>query len=573
MLRNPDDMKTSTWEKFINDISSDVTTILETNNDVTHAVVKQIIHALYFRVRLLNYEIGYIQAGLSDNAERTLSSLVFAYAFKYLYEKKYITEQQRKAKIYAKKEKLFQFFFQKIENHKRTSRKWNKDAMAESDENLSRAFALHYSNSVKREIVTIEQRNMRKYIEDKKELFSYDSIVSLVFELIVNELSKNPDFEVSDINNFVVQYICDRNRVFRELFLEKWEEEEKKLFEISSKNIKEAFNEKISGLMDVLSELSEKLIRMPEEDKSLGEHRDSEKRLMGNLNSDNIFELIELGEIDHSQVKEIQFKAMNNYLKMYLDPTVTSEEFKHYFSGIFKIYGFDVKVYENIILCCKPNEPILNVDTFRQLVSTNMFHDSELIFNIHGYVKHFQSVLEEYQENCFELKSEFLEIIVPLKSEFETKMIGCSSQCPSCGKFCEREIHAKEEQCQIKTGHKIASMGGRVWNKDKNKTAVLSMCDAYKKDTKIILPHSTMKWNHFQDQCKEWNWILPNDDKYRSKQLSNKKIMKDIWNKFGRAILMYYYEKEGIRITFVPYTNYEKVNKSLSSSICLNYKI
>ena len=88
VLRNPDDMKTSTWEKFINDISSDVITLLEANPSVTHAVVKQIIHALYFRIRLLNYEIEYILAALSNTAERTLSSLVFAYAFKYLWEKK-----------------------------------------------------------------------------------------------------------------------------------------------------------------------------------------------------------------------------------------------------------------------------------------------------------------------------------------------------------------------------------------------------------------------------------------------------------------------------------------------------
>ena len=39
--------------------------------------------------------------------------------------------------------------------------------------------------------------------------------------------------------------------------------------------------------------------------------------------------------------------------------------------------------------------------------------------------------------------------------------------------------------------------------------------------------------------------------------------MKDIWNKFGRGILNYYYEKEKTRITFVPYTTYEKVNHSL----------
>ena len=71
-LKDPEDFSTSTWEKFVNDISSDVMKKLNHKSDVTPAVVKEIIHKLCFRIKLLNYEIGFIHANLSNIAERTL---------------------------------------------------------------------------------------------------------------------------------------------------------------------------------------------------------------------------------------------------------------------------------------------------------------------------------------------------------------------------------------------------------------------------------------------------------------------------------------------------------------------
>ena len=84
-------------------------------------------------------------------------------------------------------------------------------------------------------------------------------------------------------------------------------------------------------------------------------------------------------------------------------------------------------------------------------------------------------------------------MITSLKSDFETNMIGCPSLCPSRGKFCEREIHTNEGKCQIRTGHQISSMGGKVWNVDKDNTAVLFMCDVYQEQTQIFSPN----WGEF----------------------------------------------------------------------------
>ena len=564
VLRNPDDMETSTWKKFINDISSDVTTLLEANPSVTHAVVKQIIHVLYFRVRLLNYEIGYIQAGLSNTGERTLSSLVFAYAFKYLWKKKIIKRRENQYKKKSKKRDLLQYFFQKIENRKMARGTWNRDTMAESDKKMSKKFAFDFIESVKRGLKTSELQNIKKYLGDRKELFSHDSIVSIADEKIANYLQESSGDEINDVNHFVVQFICNRNEVLKELFFEIWRREAEKLYELISRNVKIAFKEKLSSLIDVLSEFLKKLFKMSTDKNFLAD--DCKPEELKKFDSDNNFELLKMAKKDdHSIGKEIPFKAMVNYLKMYLDPTVTPDEFDKYFSAIFKIGGLDVQVCKINILCCKSTDSILDADTFKRLVGTKLFNDGELIFNIQNYVRHFLSDLKKY---CIHLdKDEFQEMIASLKSDFETKMIGCPSQCPSCGKFCEKEIHTNEGKCQIKTGHQISSMGGKVWNKNKDNTAVLFMCDVYQDQTQIYLPSGATKWGEFKDRCgKEWNWYLPDDDKYRSKQLSNQKLMKDIWNKFGKGILNYYYKKEKTGITFVPYTTYEEVNHSLFSA-------
>ena len=289
---------------------------------------------------------------------------------------------------------------------------------------------------------------------------------------------------------------------------------------------------------------------------------DSEKNGKGNFqcfNSDRNFELAEPNIYDpnDSKIKKLPFKAMTHYLKMYLDPKVPLGKFmKHIFGG-FEIDGIKIIVSDSFVLCSKPTEPVLELETFEKLERTGMFDSTQLNLNIYDYIKQFQVVLENLRIEIG--KNEFKGMVEPFKTEFKKKIFGCPSQCPSCGKFCEREVRTNEGKCQIKTGHQISSMGGKVWNADKDNTAVLFMCDDYKNYTHLMLPCGKMTWGGFKDKCSsEWNWTLPTDEMNTSKQLSNQKIMKDVWNKFGRGILNYY-ETQGTRISYVPYTDSEEV--------------
>ena len=338
-----------------------------------------------------------------------------------------------------------------------------------------------------------------------------------------------------------------------EIFKKEWEGVESTLYSTISQSIKLGFMNKIAVLKNVIKTLLSELDNIAKDMVSLN-----------GFDSDSNFESVEAGLHDlPAETKEIPFKAMTNYLKLYLDPDVNPDEFIKYIFNVFTIEGLKVKVSDTYTLCCKPAEPKLDKDTFKKLVNTEMFN-KEHIFNLHGYIKQFNNALNEYSIEFS--RKEFDEMIAPLKSEFEKNVIGCPSQCPSCGKFCEREIHPNEGKCQIKTGHQISSMGGKVWSTDDKKTAVLFMCDVYKDHTQVLMPCGSMEWGEFKDKCGAgWNWLLPTDDKYKTKQNSNQDKMINIWDKFGRGILNYYHEKHGTKITFVPYTTYDEVNQTLLS--------
>ena len=149
-LRSPDDLEVSTWQRFIDDISSDTLKHLETSSNVSHAIVKQIIHEFCFRIRLFNHEFGFIHACLSNTAERTLSTLVFAYAFKFLWSQKAKIRRENREKKDNKRQDHLQYFLQKIENRKMARGAWNRETMAESDKKFSQKYSSDYLASVKR---------------------------------------------------------------------------------------------------------------------------------------------------------------------------------------------------------------------------------------------------------------------------------------------------------------------------------------------------------------------------------------------------------------------------------------
>ena len=165
--------------------------------------------------------------------------------------------------------------------------------------------------------------------------------------------------------------------------------------------------------------------------------------------------------------------------------------------------------------------------------------NSEQIFNIHLYIKEFNSVKDSYQ---FELsRAKYEEIVKPHRDEYSSLVINCPFQCPSCGKLCEKELHPHSGRCQIITGHQKCSMGGKTWKNDKDRTAILFMCDEYNGNTKVQLSGRKMNWGKFKEEtANEWDWYLSCDVKYRTLQEINKEKMKKIWEKFGRGILNYH---------------------------------
>ena len=513
-------------------------------------MVKKLFHALCCRIRLLNYEIGFIQATLSNFAERRLSTFVFANAFKSLWDKKVQARYKNKATNEMKKQGLYQFFLQKIENHKMLLGKWNRDWMAESDRNISQKYALDFSESVGRGLIISEQQNLMDLLEDTcgRDSLSHESMFALSYDRVLSELAKESETEFTDTDNFVVQFICNRNEVLQDLFQEKWEKVQAILYESISEKMEKGFKQKLAFLNDFLSKLLQDL-------KSQCNTKSME------FNSDKYFQFLEHRHSQYIKTKEIPFKAMNRYLQKYLDPEVTIEEFEIFLDG-FEVDGIKVKVCKDYGLPLKSQTIFLEMVIFRRLVNTEMFNSTELIFNIYEYVEQFKTVLEGCKF-VFAL-DEFEKMSLNLKTELEKNIIGCPSQCPCCGKFCERKIHPNEGKCQIQTGHQISSMGGSVWGENKENTAVLFICDDYKDYTQINLPCGVMEWGEFKNKCcSEWDWNIPTEEKYRSKQQSNPKLMKDIWNKFGRGILNYHKQIQKTQISFVPYTTYEEINEPL----------
>ncbi|KAI6655287.1 hypothetical protein LOD99_11427, partial [Oopsacas minuta] len=78
---------------------------------------------------IVNYEINHIQAKLSNTAERTISTFVFAYAFRSLWRMKSKKRIESNIKQEEKKRSLLQYFLQKIENRKMIRGKWDREKM------------------------------------------------------------------------------------------------------------------------------------------------------------------------------------------------------------------------------------------------------------------------------------------------------------------------------------------------------------------------------------------------------------------------------------------------------------
>ena len=551
-LRNPSNFNMSTWEKLIIDISTVVQSFIEKDHKISQGTVKQIIAYLDRQFHIVNYEIDYIGAKLTNVAETTILTLVFAYAFQSFWKVKTENRMENERKKESKKEKLLEYFLQKIENRKMVRGEWNRQTMKESDEKMSEKFAHDFIESLKRGVKYTQQPIVHEKFKDRAKELSHESIFSSANNTISEEIKNTPDHSKVDIDNFVVQYICNRNKLFREEFSKNWDRIEGGIFSRTVIAMQRDFQDQLEETKMAIQELLYSL-----------KHSKFDKK---EFDSENNFEILDINVYKNNpelmlKAKESPFKAMVMYLRMYLDPKVTSDKFNNTFRGIFKVDGIEMKASNTFILCKIKQTPTreLYCDIFKKLSNTKMFN-SENIFNILEYLTNFVEILNK---SFYELtKSELSEMIENIQQESEKNAIGCPFDCPGCGKLCERELHTNDGKCRIKTGHQICSMGGmRCYG---SHIAVLKMCNDYKDDSQFIVEEVEMSWGQFKEKSgSTWDWNLPTEQEYLSLQRHNRDKMIKIWNKFGEAILQYH-RNNGREIKYIPYTSVDDVYKSKS---------
>ena len=555
-LRNPKRTNKNTWKILVDKIFSNALFIIGKDPIVSSTTVREIIDNVSRILKIVNYEISCIQAKLSITAERTISTFMFSIAFRSLWNIKKNKPLECQRKKQEKKSIYRHYFLQKIENRKMVRGGWNRERMKNSDHQIAKKFASDFIGAVERGILNIFKSTYENLFRERRDSFSHESIFFLANSLITKEISKS-DEEILDTKNFVVQFICNRNETMKHLFDDLWCKANDEVYHIIAQEMEVEFTKQITNVIEVLKMLLRDLT-----DSSTKSGHPVEKA----SDSDSNFEILSMIEgkgNDNQKLleKEGPFKAMVTYLKMYLDPNVYPPHFQNFFSDIFKIEGKKIQKSDTYILCDKPSIPRLDEDTFRKLENTKMFN-KENIYNIYEYTTAFLQVLGSSRYTIS--PEEFTNIVQNIKDQYKKEVLGCSSKCPSCGKLCEKKIHPRNELCHIKTGHQICSMGGKVWNNDLKKTAVLFMCDDYKDYTKVTLQGRTTTWEQFKERlATEWDWNLPKEEKYTTLQAHNQDKMVSIWNKFGRAILKYYVDEDRVAITYIPYTSYEEVYKNI----------
>ena len=560
-LKDPNNSKVSTWKSLLLRLCIETENFVGKDVDISQGTIKEIINFMYSQIQIVNYEIDYIGVKLTNAAESSIVTLLFAYAFKYLWNAKAKKRMESSEKTEIQRRSLLQYFLQKIENRRMVRGTWDHKKMEESDQRFSENFAHEFIKGVKRGLITTEKPILENIFTERKAELSHENILLATNDKITREIENTSEEAVITDDNVVVQYICDRNQLLRDVFQEDWCRIEDELYRLAVGNMEMNFNKLIRTTITVFETLLTSLT-----EKSLG-CGDSPRKA---LDSDTYFE-IDVESCNDSymrkiMVREIPFKAMVVYLRMYFDPEVTPSQFTNMFKNTFEVNGIKVKPSDRPILCEKPLilDFIVHEEIFKRLNNTKMFNN-ENIFNISDYVIRFVYVLRDYEFNLTKL--EFKALIKPMKEECEKGVIGCPSQCPSCGKLCERELHPNDGKCRIKTGHQICSMGGKVWHNDSERTAVLFMCDDYQDNTRVALPGCYTKWGKFKEKCGfAWDLTLPTEEKYAILQRYNREKMMKIWNKFGEAILQYYGHK-GTHIKYVPCTSMDHVYNNDFSEI------
>ena len=332
-LMSPQNPSESTWKILIQNISSNVK-----DPHVSPATVKEIIYYLCTVFTIVNYEIYFIQAKLTNAAERTISTLVFAYAFESFWKSK-SDELENTLKTKNEMENLREYFLQKIANRKMVLEGWDRNIMQESDSRMSLQFASHFLDGVKTGLLTLETSKIEDIFNQRNYYYelSHESIILSANELIKEEVNKN--LEVTDEDNFVVQYVCNRNQKLKEIFNGKWVKTEEEIYRKRIKIIRQEFSNQIEQLKQILN----LLILTDQIETSNSMKTPQENDFDSNFNFETADTVPwEVGS--EAKMKESPCKAMVLYLRMCLDPSITQEAFEKFFSNVFEVDYVRMKI-------------------------------------------------------------------------------------------------------------------------------------------------------------------------------------------------------------------------------------
>ena len=435
LLKDPNNSNNSTWSKLLDNITFNVQELVRKTPRITQGTVRELINYVCNTFKHLNYEVNFIQAKLTITAETTIKTLVFAHAFKSLCETKANNRFEIRQKNYEEKCHKLDYFMRKVESRKMARGNWDRREMRDNDRKTSNQFAMDFLESIKRGIETDKKSNIEIELNKQKDSFSHKNIFLLINKMISEELEVEPDTEILDPNSFVIQCICNRNEVIKNMFLEKWNIFFEDLYLETFEAMRKVFNDQTAKLIEVLKVF---LLNLEKKRGKLGISAGI------GFDSDSIFVIskeTERDDITQVRTRESPLKAIALYLNMYLDPKVSARVFKRFFDRDCIIDGIRMKFQEDSLLCSdKPTNRTLLLDklTFKKLTNTKMFN-SEHIFNINEYITEFVKTLLSYK---FEIsRDEFEDLFKDQKEEIDSNLIGCHSMCPSCGKFCEREMH------------------------------------------------------------------------------------------------------------------------------------
>ena len=540
----------SRWQTpaFVQHIIDDVSPFF--HREITPVTIQHIVDALDKRLTIFNHEISFIGAELTIHARRSIGTFIFSKAFTSYYTKKWCIFTSNRQQISNEKGGLKTYFMNKVEISKMIQSNVESVDSAKSDSDVAQKCVKTYFESLCFNLRYGLSSSFSQQLNAQRELFDYDSISEEAQRIICEAL--NNDSPVKGCNNFVVRYYCQRSDALSEIFDKRWE----KFFSENSNKIicdtTENERNEISTILDKLSTIIQCLEIV--EDKSM-------------FNSANCFKPCEeqLKDCDEFQLNESPYRSMTLFLKYAMNPSNNVEYVQRFFRDGFECNNIKMKLESDILLQDKFLQS-LNIGIIYNILRKNRFFDSELLFNLHSFMK---SLRDGIQNIRIKITDRELRVLTDsMKSMQSRNSSGCPRQCPCCGKFCDRNNHG-QVRCQS-SGHQFPSMGGKVWANDKQHSAIFLRCEDYTDDMFVTLPGRLMKWKEFK-RITERAWDWQNDTKIiDSESAKRKALLINVWDKFGEGILEHHRRFNGARIAFRPY---EEGNVTLDSGNIKKYQL